>query len=138
MFRHGTFARRLNVEICLEAGPTGDASLRYHLVVAGEPVPGEARAMYGAWVTGSNESFDAPGLPTTVEIQAPLHGAKSVCPWVHQVDSTGESKALRSEAEIEDGQGKRTFDLAASGGRIAVPAVGERIAIRIEISPVRV
>ena len=134
MFRNGTFAPRLNVEVCFELGPDGDGDLRYSLVASGKPVSGKASAFYGAWMSGSNGTFGAPGLPETVVVEAPLAGAKSLCLWVHRVDATGNSTALATEAEVEDGLGKRSLNLAVNGGRIVVPAKGERVVVHIRFA----
>lgn len=133
MFRNGTFARRLNIEVCFESDDAGEGALHYSLVVAGEPVSGEARARYVDWVTGVNGSFEASGLPTAIVIETPLDGAKALCLWVHRVGTAGDSTALAAAAEIEDGRGKRTLNLSANGGRIICPASGERITVQIEV-----
>ncbi len=134
MFRHGTFARRLIVEVCLDSNSSDEGALRYALVAGGKPVSGDVRALYDAWVTGSNGLLEASGLPKTIVIEAPLDGANELCLWAHRVDTEGDSAALAVTAEIEDGRGKRTIDLTEHGGRIVGRVDGERVVIQIEVA----
>jgi hypothetical protein len=130
--RRGMLAPRVVVELCVDRSAGGRAT--FSIISSGRPAPADVWLNYGDGeqhiVAARDEVPAFPSLRSATFQLSPTP-AREVKVWAHAITPEGISESLSVLLTVYDGDERREFDLARSGGQTVLHLAHELCRLEI-------